>query len=63
VIIVQPIFDVAGQVTGAKAVTEQIIITGTDGQGAFANATGHLSVVGDSRGQSARVLGEICNAN
>jgi hypothetical protein len=51
VIVIQP-------TTGA--VTEQIVITGTDGRGAYANATGHLTVIGSSIGQSAPVMGSIC---
>ena len=42
------------------AVTEQIVITGTDGRGAYANATGHLTVIGNSIGQPAPVMGNIC---
>lgn len=42
------------------AVTEQILITGTDGRGAYANATGHLTVIGNSIGQFAPVMGNMC---
>lgn len=56
VIVVRP---APGQVV-PELVTEQLLITGTDGQGAFANARGHLVVLGNSIGQRARVVGEIC---
>lgn len=41
-------------------VTEQIVISGTDGKGLFKNATGHLTVLGNSIGQSAPVVGQLC---
>lgn len=41
-------------------VTEQSIITGTDGQGLFKNASGVLTILGNSVGQPALVHGEIC---
>jgi len=41
-------------------VTEQIVITGTNEQGLLAGATGHLVVLGNSIGQDARVVGELC---
>jgi len=41
-------------------VTEQIIITGTDGQGYWADVTGNLVVTGYSIGQPAPVVGQIC---
>ena len=51
VTVIQPDFS-SGQLEPA-AVTEQIIITGTDGQGSWANVTGHLTVAGNSIGQPA----------
>lgn len=41
-------------------VTEQSIITGTDGKGMFKNASGVLTILGNSVGQPAQVRGEIC---
>lgn len=43
-----------------EAVTEQIVITGTDGQGYWAGVTGHLVVAGNSIGQPAPLMGQIC---
>ena len=59
VLVMKPKISATGQIE-PDVVTEQIIITGTDGQGLFANATGHLVVLGNSIGQRARVRGEIC---
>ena len=58
VTVIQPDFS-SGQLEPA-AVTEQIIITGTDGQGSWANVTGHLTVAGNSIGQPAPLMGKIC---
>lgn len=41
-------------------VTEQSIITGTDGKGLFKNATGVMTIIGNSLGQPAQVRGKIC---
>jgi hypothetical protein len=41
-------------------VTEQSVITGTNGQGLLRNATGGFAVLGDSREQPAQVRGQIC---
>jgi hypothetical protein len=41
-------------------VTEQSIITGTDGRGIFRNASGGFTVIGNSIGQPATVRGELC---
>lgn len=60
VTVIRPSFSPAGEVIG-DVVTEQILITGTDGRGLFANTTGHLVVLGNSIGQSARVVGELCS--
>lgn len=57
--VMQPVIGTDGQIS-LGAVTEQILITGSDGLGAYANATGYLSVVGNSVGQSAPVAGKIC---
>lgn len=43
-----------------EVVTEQIVITGTDGQGYWAGVTGNLVVAGNSIGQPAPVMGKIC---
>lgn len=59
VIVIKPVLTHTGQVLPA-AVTEQIIISGTDGQGAYANYTGFLSVVGNSIGAAAPVAGKLC---
>ncbi|WP_374502451.1 hypothetical protein [Zoogloea sp.] len=42
------------------AVTEQILISGSDGKGAYAKVTGHLNVLGNSIGTSASVTGKLC---
>lgn len=59
VILMQPVIGAGGQVS-LGAVTEQILITGSDGQGAYAKVTGYLSVVGNSIGESAPVAGKLC---
>ena len=42
-------------------VTEQSVITGTNGQGLFAKyTTGGVTIIGNSIGQDAQVRGEIC---
>jgi hypothetical protein len=41
-------------------VTEQSVITGTDGKGLFKNATGGFVILGNSIGETAQVRGEIC---
>lgn len=43
-----------------KVVTEQILISDTNHAGAYANVTGHLNVLGNSIGQLAPVVGQIC---
>ena len=60
VIVTVPVLAPTGHVVGAKTMTEQLLISGTDQQGAFANVTGVLHVVGSSLGQPAPVLGQIC---
>lgn len=42
------------------AVTEQIVITGSDGKGAYAGVTGSLTVAGNSIGTPAPVSGRLC---
>lgn len=42
------------------AVTEQILITGTDGKGAYSKVTGNLTVLGNSIGTQANVTGKLC---
>lgn len=59
VIVAQLVWGPSGPTFG-EAVTEQIIITGTDQKGLFAKATGYLSVAGNSIGRSAPVSGKIC---
>jgi hypothetical protein len=41
-------------------VTEQSVITGTDGKGLLRNASGGFTILGNSIGQPAQVRGEIC---
>lgn len=60
VIVTLPVLAPTGQVVGAKTMTEQLVISGTDKQGAYANVTGALHVVGSSLGQAAPVMGQIC---
>lgn len=45
---------------GSGAVTEQILITGSDGKGAYAKVTGNLTVQGNSIGSAAPVTGKLC---
>jgi len=45
---------------GVPVVTEQIVLSGTDGKGLFRNTTGNLTVLGNSIGQSAPVVGQLC---
>lgn len=42
------------------AVTEQIMITGSDGKGAYANVTGNLTIAGNSIGAQAPLSGRLC---
>jgi hypothetical protein len=42
------------------AVTEQILVTGTDGAGNWAGASGYLAVLGSSIGRDAPVRGQLC---
>jgi len=42
------------------AVTEQILISGSDGKGAYAKVTGNLVVLGSSIGTPASVTGKLC---
>lgn len=61
VIVIQPTLDPAtGQMGIPAAVSEQIIITGTDNQGAYSKVTGNLTVAGNSIGQTVPVLGKLC---
>lgn len=46
--------------TSLGAVTEQILITGTDGKGAYSKVTGNLTVLGNSIGTQANVTGKLC---
>ncbi len=41
-------------------VTEQSVITGTDGKGQLKNASGGFAILGNSVGQTAQVIGKIC---
>lgn len=41
-------------------VSEQSIITGTNGRGLYRNASGYFNILGNSIGERARVSGEIC---
>lgn len=58
VIVMQMVPTAAGPVPGA--VTEQIVIRGTDNKGAYANVTGNLTVLGNSIDQNAPVAGHLC---
>ena len=58
-IVMQMVPTAAGLVPGA--VTEQIVIRDTDKKGAYANVTGHLTVLGNSIDQNAPVVGQICS--
>lgn len=60
VIVTQPLLSPTGTLVGAKAVTEQLVISGTNHKGAYANVTGVLNVLGNSIGQAAPVVGQIC---
>ena len=57
-IVMQMVPTTAGLAPGA--VTEQIVIRGTNKKGAYANVTGHLAVLGNSIGQNAAVAGQLC---
>jgi hypothetical protein len=46
--------------SGNGQVTEQSIITGTDGKGLFKNATGSMTILGNSIGETAQVRGSLC---
>lgn len=59
VVVIQPQLTATGQVV-PKLTTEQILISGTDGKGAFANVTGHLNVMGTTIGALSGVTGQIC---
>lgn len=43
-----------------QMVTEQSVITSTDGKGLFKNATGGFTILGNSIGETARVQGQLC---
>lgn len=61
VIVIQPTFDATtGQMGLPGAVSEQILITGSDNKGAYAKVTGNLTIAGNSIGQTAPVLGKLC---
>lgn len=59
VIVAQVTYNADGS-TAVGAVTEQILITGTDGKGAYSKVTGNLTVLGNSIGTSANVTGKLC---
>ncbi len=42
------------------AVTEQVVLVGTDGRGSLAGATGNLTILGNSIGSFVPYVGEIC---
>jgi len=46
--------------SGSGLVTEQSVITGTDGKGLFKNATGGFTILGNSIGETAHMQGQIC---
>lgn len=61
VVVIQPTFDATtGQMGVPAAVSEQIIITGSDNKGAYARVTGNLTVIGNSIGQTVPVMGRLC---
>ncbi|MBS0354608.1 MAG: hypothetical protein JSR83_12000 [Proteobacteria bacterium] len=61
VMVVQPTFDATtGQMGNPAALSEQILITGSDNKGAYAKVTGNLTIIGNSIGQSVPVLGKLC---
>lgn len=61
VIVIQPTFDTTtGQMGLPAAVSEQIIITGSDNKGAYSKVTGNLTIAGNSIGQTVPVLGKLC---
>ncbi len=47
-------------IASGDMVSEQSIITGTDGKGLFKNATGGFTIFGNSIGETAQVRGQIC---
>ena len=59
VVVIQPQLSATGQVV-PKLMTEQILISGSDGKGAFANVTGHLNVMGTTVGAISAVAGQVC---
>ena len=59
VVVLQPVALPNGQQV-PKAFTEQIVITGTNKQGAYANVTGYLHLMGTLVGVPAVVAGQIC---
>lgn len=59
VVVIQPQLSATGQVV-PKLMTEQILISGSDGKGAFANVSGHLNVMGTTVGAPSAVTGQIC---
>lgn len=59
VIVFQPKLSSTGDVMPGPTV-EQILIAGTDGKGAYAGATGNLTITGNSIGTPAPVVGKIC---
>lgn len=52
--------EIITQSNPGNVVTEQSIITGTDGNGLFKNATGYFMIKGDSTQGTAQVTGQIC---
>lgn len=46
--------------SGNGIVTEQSVITGTDGKGLFRNATGNFAILGNSINETAQIRGQIC---
>lgn len=59
-VIVAQVKPAANGAMSTGAVTEQILISGSDGKGAYANVTGNLVVLGSSIGTPASVAGKLC---
>lgn len=59
VVVIQPQLSATGTLE-PKMTTEQILLSGTNGQGAYAGVTGYLTVLGSTVGKPSPVAGQIC---